>query len=137
MKNTCLLQNQCQTPNLIYRADVENEVSDEKKIYFGLAAKAFKDRFGNHKKYFNHKQHSRNAELRKYIWSLKDAKISYSIKFSIVEKAYGKTKIDACPLCLAEKLHLIEYFDDTKYLHALVEYLLYIVFDTDIFLFIL
>ena len=53
-----------------------------------------------------------------------------------MEKAYGKTKIDACSLCLAEKLHLIEYFDDTKYLHALVEYLLYFVFDTDIFLFI-
>ena len=33
VKNTCPLQNQCQTPNLMYRADVENEVNDEKKIY--------------------------------------------------------------------------------------------------------
>ena len=48
VKNTCPLQNQCQTPNLIYRADVENAVNDEKKIYFGLAATTFKDRFGNH-----------------------------------------------------------------------------------------
>ena len=32
-KNTCPLQNQCQTPNLVYQADVENEVSDEKKRY--------------------------------------------------------------------------------------------------------
>ena len=48
----------------------------------------------------------------------------------------GKQKLMLVLLCLAEKLHLIEYFDDTKYLHALVEYLLYFVFDTDIFLFI-
>ena len=32
-KNTCPLQNQCQTPNLVYQADVENKVSDEKKRY--------------------------------------------------------------------------------------------------------
>ena len=69
VKNTCLLQNQCQTPNLIYRADVENEVNDGKKIYFGLAATTFKEQFGNHKKDFNHKQHSKNAELSKYISS--------------------------------------------------------------------
>ena len=32
VKTTCPLQNQCQTPNLIYRAHVENEANDE-KIY--------------------------------------------------------------------------------------------------------
>ena len=49
-KNTCPLQNQCQTPNLVYQADVENEVSDEKKkIYFWLAATTFKEQSGNHK----------------------------------------------------------------------------------------
>ena len=42
-KNTCSLQNQCQTTNLIYQADVENEVNNEKKIYFKLAAKTFKE----------------------------------------------------------------------------------------------
>ena len=35
VKNTCPLQNECQTPNLICRADVEIEVNDEKKMYFG------------------------------------------------------------------------------------------------------
>ena len=122
VKNTCAFQNQCQTPNLIYRADVENEVSDEKKIYFGLPATTFKERFENHNKDFNHKQHSKNTELSKYIWSLKDAKIPYSIKWSIVEKVYGKTKIDRCPLCLAEKLHLIEYFADIRLLNKRSEF---------------
>ena len=68
VKNTCPLQNQCQTPNLIYRADVENKINDEKNIYFGYAATTFKERFGNHKKDFNHKQPSKNIEFSKYIW---------------------------------------------------------------------
>ena len=46
------LQNQYQNPNLTYRADVENKVYDEKKIYFGLAATTFKELFRNHKKLF-------------------------------------------------------------------------------------
>ena len=123
MKNTCPPQNQCQTSNLIYQVDVENEVNDEKKIYVGLATTTFKDRLGNHKKDFNHKQHSKNTELSKYIWSLKDVKIPYSIKWSIVEKVYGKTKIHCCPLCLAEKLHLTEYFDDIRLLNKRSEFI--------------
>ena len=46
----------------------EDEVSDEKKMYFGLAATTFKERLGNHKKDFDRKQHSKNAELSKIIW---------------------------------------------------------------------
>ena len=111
MKNTCPLQNQCQTPNLIYKADVENEINNETKIYFGMAAITFEERFQNHKKSLNHKQHSKNTELLKYVWFLKNAKIPYSLIGPIVEKVNGK-KIDRCHLCLAEKLHLIEYFDD-------------------------
>ena len=65
MRNTCPLQNQWQTPNLIHRANVENEVTDEKKMYFGLAATTCKERFGNHKKDFHHKEHSKNTELWK------------------------------------------------------------------------
>ena len=30
----------------------------------------------------------------------------YNIKWSIVEKVHWKTKVDHCPQCLAEKLHL-------------------------------
>ena len=48
MKNYCPLQNKCQTPNLIYRTDVENEVNNETKIYFGIAATAFKELSGIH-----------------------------------------------------------------------------------------
>ena len=42
IKNIYPLQDHCQIPNLIYRADVENEVKDETKLHFGLVATAFK-----------------------------------------------------------------------------------------------
>ena len=67
-----------------------NEVNDETKVSFRLAATIFKIRFGNQKKK-----------------KLKDAKISYSIKWSIVEKVHGRTKTDRYTSRLAEKLHLI------------------------------
>ena len=47
-KESCPLQNQCLTPKIIYRADVENDTNSETKFYFGLAETPFKDQFGNH-----------------------------------------------------------------------------------------
>ena len=41
-RENCPLQNQCLTPNLIYRADVENNANKGTKIYFGLAETSFK-----------------------------------------------------------------------------------------------
>ena len=66
--------------------------------------------FRNHKRGFNHKEHCKLTELSKDVWSLKDVKIPYTIKWLIVEKVYVKTKIYICLLRLAEKLHLKGYF---------------------------
>ena len=41
----------------------------------------------------------------------------------MVEKGYGKTEIDRSPFCLAEKLHLIEYFDDIRLLNKRSEFI--------------
>ena len=41
-----------------------------------------------------------------------------------MEKVYGKTKTDHCTLCLAEKLHLIEYFDGIGLLNKKVNLLI-------------
>ena len=38
-------------------------------------------------------------------------------------KVYGKTIIDRCPLCLAEKLKLIEYFDVVQLLNKRSEFI--------------
>ena len=42
-KESCPLQNQCLTPKIIYRADVENDTNSETKFYFGLTETPFKD----------------------------------------------------------------------------------------------
>ena len=42
VKNTCPLQNQCQTPNLIYWAVVENEDNDEKRYTLDLLQQLLK-----------------------------------------------------------------------------------------------
>ena len=91
-RENCPLQNHCLTPNLIYRADNENNGNKGTKIYFVLAETSFKARFGNHNRNFNHEQYKKSTELSKYIWSLKENK--KRIRWSIVEKLHnGRTKI--------------------------------------------
>ena len=122
-RENCPLQNQCLTANIIYRADVENNGNKGTKIYFGLAETSFKARFANHNKDFNHEQYKKSTELSKYIWSLKENQITFRIRWSIVEKVYGRTKINFCPLSLAEKLHLIEHFNANPLLNKTNEFI--------------
>ena len=83
-------------------------------IYFGLfVIYRIIEWLEYHKKDCYHRQHNKITELSKYlVRSSKHAKITYNNKWSAVEKFHGKTKIDHCPLCLPEKLHLMKYFDD-------------------------
>ena len=41
-----------------------------------------------------------------------------------MERVYGKTKIDRCPLCLTENLQLIEYYNDIWLLNEKSELLI-------------
>ena len=109
------LQNQWLAPNIIWRADVENNRNKFTTIYFDLVATSFKARFRNHNKDFNHGQYREITELSKYMWWLKEEQIISRIRWSVVEKVYGKTKI--CPPWLAEKVHLIEHFNDNRLLN--------------------
>ena len=85
-KGSCPLQNQCLTPKIIYRADVENDTNSETKLYFGLTETPFKERFGNHARDFKHKTYSKSTELSKYIWDLKGTGANPIVKWSIVGK---------------------------------------------------
>ena len=123
IREGCPLQNQCLTPNIIYRADVHCEVKKDHKFYFGVAQTPFKERFRNHNRDFNHEHYIKSTELSKYIWSLKDAGTPYTINWSIVAKVKGSTKINYCPLCLTEKYHLIEYFNDIRLLNKKSEFI--------------
>ena len=82
IREDCPFQNQCLTPNIIYRAHVYCEAKKDYKFYFGVAQTPFKERFRNHNRDFNHKQYINCTELSKYIWSLKDAGTPYTINWS-------------------------------------------------------
>ena len=70
-KNTCPLQNKCLTPNIIYQADVTNNVDEERRVYFGLAETPLKERHRNHVRDFKHEIYYNSTELSKYVWDLK------------------------------------------------------------------
>ena len=122
-KKSCPLQNQCLTPKIVYRADVENDTNSETKFYFGLAETPFKDRFRNHTRDFNNKRYNKTTELSKYIWELKEAGINPIVKWSIVEKIHSHTKINYCKLCLVEKLYIIDFIHDNRLLNKRNEFI--------------
>ena len=122
-KESCPLQNQCLTPKIVYRADIENDTNNETKFYFGLTETPFKDRFRNHTRDFNNKRYNKTTELSKYIWELKEAGINPIVKWSIVEKIYSNTKINYCKLCLVEKLYIIDFIDDNRLLNKRNEFI--------------
>ena len=108
-REDCPLQIHYLTPNIIYRADVHCQENKDFKFYFGAAQTAFKERFQNHDRDFNHKQYIKSTKLSKYIWLLKDARAPCTISWSLVAKVKSSTKIDCCPLCLNEKYHLMTF----------------------------
>ena len=109
IKESCPLQNQCLTPKIIYRADVENEINSETKFNFGLTEKPFKEQFGNHTRDFKHKTYSKSTELSKLVCDLKEMKINPIVKWSIAEKIYCNTKIKHCKYCNCKSSRKIVY----------------------------
>ena len=71
-KDTCPPPNSCQTICIIYQANNDCDIAGYKqKCYLGSCEKTFKDRFGNHKKLFNHVKHKNDTELSKEFWEIK------------------------------------------------------------------
>ena len=62
-RNECQLQNKSLIPKIVYRANVENDINDENKFYFGVSETPFKERFRNYKKEFNYTKYRNNTKL--------------------------------------------------------------------------
>ena len=106
----CPLQNKCLTPNIIYQADITNNVDDEKRVYLGLSETPFKDRYCNHVRDFNNEIYYNKTELSKYVRDLKRNKEPH-ITWTIVCKVYGNLKQNFSRLCLKEKLLIIKFLN--------------------------
>ena len=117
VKSSCLLNRECLTPNIIYRADVFNDKNSEKKFYFGLACTPFKERYRNHTRNFKHEKYENCTELAKYIWQLKRSNINFSIKYSIASKVSGNPSSIICPLCITEKPSITKFLNNKDLLN--------------------
>ena len=119
---TCPLEGQCLSKSIIYKALVESEVpaqiskpsgnanNDKNPVkiqqaeYIGQASNTFKERFNNHQLSFKHEKYKLNTGLSKHIWSLKQNKISFKIKWSIITSAPTyHPSLGTCKLCISEK----------------------------------
>ena len=102
VKNECPPSGECQTPSVIYRADVDINSNNKEKFYFGLADTTFKERYRNHMKDFKHEKYGDSTELAKHIWQLKCDNISFSVKWTIIKKVYWSPNPFLSKLCLTE-----------------------------------
>ena len=84
------MQNKYLTPNIIYKAKVTNNTDIVKKIYVKLCETSFKEKNRNHPRSFRLQSYSKDTQLSKYVWELKNEnKISF-IKWRILRFNYCK-----------------------------------------------
>ena len=86
----------------MYRVDVTNDQTQEKKFYYGISDTPFKKWYENHKKSFRHKEYSTETYLAKYCWELKDKSAVPRVNFSIVKRVKGKSLINNCNYVLVK-----------------------------------
>ena len=77
-KDNCLLDGECLTPSIIYRANTTTD--NDHKFDYVTSEATFKQRHSNHTRHFKHVIYQHATELAKYIWQLKSNDFNYSIK---------------------------------------------------------
>ena len=117
------MDGKCLTPNVIYRADVSNNVNNKTKFYIGICETSFKARYSNHVKSIKHNKYSKETELSKYIWELKERDIIPQIRWSIVKRIKNKVSSKSCQLCLSEKFYIIDNLNDNRMLNKRTEFI--------------
>ena len=99
---------------IIYQANTNCEIAGYKrKCYLGSCETTFKDRFGNHKKSFNHVKHKNDTELSKEFWEIKKRSGTPKITWKIIRicRSYNPNS-KRCLLCLNEKYEIATYKGD-------------------------
>ena len=81
------------------------------KKYFGIGEVSFIERFRNHTTDFRRKKYVNSTDLCKYMWKLKDEKITATIKWNIISIAHATSKGGVCKLYLTEKFWLLKHFN--------------------------
>ena len=94
----------CQTKGVVCQATVKRQDNQEEIKYVGITESAFKTRYNNHTNSFRNPKHKNGTALSKYIWKLKDSKISFAVSWKISKNCRGySSHTKKCSLCLDEK----------------------------------
>ena len=108
-KEECPLDGNCLLRNIVYKATVtpsDNQTDEE--TYIGMTGDTFKNRYGNHKKSFNHRDYAAETALSKHIWYLKDRDIDYNVRWNIIDRASSfNPATRECALCVLEKYYIM------------------------------
>jgi hypothetical protein len=107
-RDLCPLQGSCLTSGIIYQASVTRLDNNRKETYIGLTETTFKSRYNNHKSSLNNPRQKNTTALSKYVWTLKDQQINYTLNWKIISRAlpYSPTT-KRCNLCITEKFYII------------------------------
>ena len=105
-KEDCPIPNNCLAENVVYSAILETE--GKAYSYYGMTSQTFKKRYGQHKYDFKHEKGEDNGTaLSAKVWQLKKEEKKYSIKWSIVDKAFPyKAGGKMCDLCSTERMYI-------------------------------
>ena len=105
----CPLEGKCLHKNVIYQATVTpNQNKDQAKNYIGLTSTTFKERLGNHKFSFRHREHRKETTLSQHVWDLIGNGTPYDIHWKLVNKAKPFSPVSGiCELCLVEKFYIM------------------------------
>ncbi len=108
-KDECPMDGECLTESIIYQATVTRSGDTAKQeTYVGLTENQFKTRYRNHTSSFRNDKYRNSTELSKYIWTLKDSKVQYSMKWKIIKRCNPYSNISKrCNLCTYEKFVII------------------------------
>ena len=77
---------------LIYQADVTNNVDDECKYYLGLTKTTFREQFNDHKRSLRNESKRTSTEFLKYVWLVITAKNAVISPDFLVWKFYEKAQ---------------------------------------------
>ena len=95
--------------SVVYKAKITIADNQEKKVYIGITANAFKERYRNHMKSLKNQKYANVTELSKFVWKQKTANCNITTKWSILKQIpslkIGSTR---CNLCLEEKLIIMK-----------------------------
>ena len=105
----CAMQNKCLTPNIIYEATVTR-----------LCETSFKERYHNHTRSIRLQSYSKDTELSKYVWELKNENKIPFIKWRILKKVMLKQ--DLIIVSWMENLYINNPIGDERLLNKKSEF---------------